>query len=92
MNRKWSGRKLLADYDETPPDPEKTDRMNGGRMRPCDVVLHRGNSVLQHGHFNNRVYIMKLARKMILNHPLRRWPRSKGKLYKNLRQGAGVVS
>ena len=30
-------------------------------MRPCDVVLHRGNSVLQHGHFNNRVYIMKLA-------------------------------
>lgn len=30
-------------------------------MRQCDVVLHRGNSVLQHGHFNNRVYIMKLA-------------------------------
>lgn len=30
-------------------------------MRVCDVVLHRGNSVLQHGHFNNRVYIMKLA-------------------------------
>jgi len=26
-----------------------------------DVVLHRGNSIVQHGHFNNRVYIMKLA-------------------------------
>jgi len=26
-----------------------------------DVVLHRGNSVIQHGHFNNRVYVMKLA-------------------------------
>ncbi len=26
-----------------------------------DVVLHRGNSIIQHGHFNNRVYIMKLA-------------------------------
>jgi len=26
-----------------------------------DVVLHRGNSVVQHGHFNNRVYVMKLA-------------------------------
>ena len=26
-----------------------------------DVVLRRGNSVVQHGHFNNRVYVMKLA-------------------------------
>jgi len=26
-----------------------------------DVVLHRGNSIVQHGHFNNRVYILKLA-------------------------------
>jgi|WetSurMetagenome_2_1015567.scaffolds.fasta_scaffold02689_6 beta-lysine N6-acetyltransferase len=30
-------------------------------MTSCDVVLHRGNSVIQHGHFNNRVYVMKLA-------------------------------
>ena len=30
-------------------------------MRQCDEVLHRGSSVIQHGHFNNRVYIMKLA-------------------------------
>lgn len=30
-------------------------------MTSCDVVLHRGNSTIQHGHFNNRVYIMKLA-------------------------------
>jgi beta-lysine N6-acetyltransferase len=26
-----------------------------------DMVLHRGNSTIQHGHFNNRVYVMKLA-------------------------------
>jgi beta-lysine N6-acetyltransferase len=26
-----------------------------------DVVLHRGNSVVQHGRINNRVYVMKLA-------------------------------
>ena len=26
-----------------------------------DMVLHRGNSVIQHGHYNNRVYVMKLA-------------------------------
>ena len=30
-------------------------------MKHCDVILHRGDSVIQHGHFNNRVYIMKLA-------------------------------
>jgi putative beta-lysine N-acetyltransferase len=30
-------------------------------MRQGDVILHRGNSFLQHGHFNNRVYVMKLA-------------------------------
>jgi len=30
-------------------------------MTQCDVVLHRGNSRVQHGHFNNRVYVMKLA-------------------------------
>lgn len=30
-------------------------------MTQCDVVLHRGNSIIQHGHFNNRVYVMKLA-------------------------------
>ena len=30
-------------------------------MKTCDVVLHRGNSVVQHGHFNNRVYVMKLS-------------------------------
>jgi putative beta-lysine N-acetyltransferase len=30
-------------------------------MTQNDVVLHRGNSVVQHGHFNNRVYVMKLA-------------------------------
>jgi beta-lysine N6-acetyltransferase len=30
-------------------------------MTHCDLVLHRGNSVIQHGHFNNRVYVMKLA-------------------------------
>lgn len=30
-------------------------------MTHSDVVLHRGGSVLQHGHFNNRVYVMKLA-------------------------------
>jgi beta-lysine N6-acetyltransferase len=29
-------------------------------MTRCDGVLHRGSSVLQHGHFNNRVYVMKL--------------------------------
>jgi beta-lysine N6-acetyltransferase len=26
-----------------------------------DVVLHRGSSTIQHGHLNNRVYVMKLA-------------------------------
>jgi len=26
-----------------------------------DIVMHRGNSIVQHGHFNNRVYVMKLA-------------------------------
>jgi len=30
-------------------------------MTPRDRVLHRGNSIIQHGHFNNRVYVMKLA-------------------------------
>lgn len=30
-----------------------------------DVVLHRGNSIIQHGHHNNRVYVMKLAPKDI---------------------------
>ena len=30
-------------------------------MIHCDRVLHRGNSIIQHGHFNNRVYVMKLA-------------------------------
>lgn len=30
-------------------------------MKQSDLVLHRGNSVIQHGHFNNRVYVMKLA-------------------------------
>lgn len=29
-------------------------------MTQCDIVLHRGNSLVQHGHFNNRVYVMKL--------------------------------
>lgn len=27
----------------------------------CDVVLHHGNSIVQHGRVNNRVYVMKLA-------------------------------
>lgn len=30
-------------------------------MAHNDVIHHRGNSILQHGHFNNRVYVMKLA-------------------------------
>ena len=30
-------------------------------MKYRDVILHRGDSVIQHGHFNNRIYIMKLA-------------------------------
>jgi putative beta-lysine N-acetyltransferase len=30
-------------------------------MTHCDVVMHRGSSVIQHGHFNNRVYVMKLS-------------------------------
>jgi beta-lysine N6-acetyltransferase len=30
-------------------------------MTQCDVVVHRRNSAIQHGHFNNRVYVMKLA-------------------------------
>jgi putative beta-lysine N-acetyltransferase len=30
-------------------------------MTPSDVVLHRGGSTIQHGHSNNRVYVMKLA-------------------------------
>jgi putative beta-lysine N-acetyltransferase len=30
-------------------------------MTHCDLVLRRGDSVIQHGHFNNRVYVMKLA-------------------------------
>jgi beta-lysine N6-acetyltransferase len=30
-------------------------------MTHSDTVLHRGDSVIQHGHFNNRVYVMKLA-------------------------------
>jgi beta-lysine N6-acetyltransferase len=35
--------------------------LTGGPMTHCDVVLHRGNSRIQHGHNNNRVYVMKLA-------------------------------
>jgi len=30
-------------------------------MTQTDVVLHRGNSIIQHGHFNDRVYVMKMA-------------------------------
>lgn len=30
-------------------------------MKQNDVVLHRGSSTIQHGHLNNRVYVMKLA-------------------------------
>lgn len=30
-------------------------------MTHSDVILHRGDSAIQHGHFNNRVYVMKLA-------------------------------
>lgn len=30
-------------------------------MTHSDVILHRGDSVIQHGCFNNRVYVMKLA-------------------------------
>jgi putative beta-lysine N-acetyltransferase len=30
-------------------------------MKHSDSVPHRGSSVIQHGHFNNRVYVMKLA-------------------------------
>jgi len=30
-------------------------------MTHSDVVVKRGNSLIQHGHFNNRVYVMKLA-------------------------------
>jgi putative beta-lysine N-acetyltransferase len=34
---------------------------NGGPMTSSDMVLHRGNSYVQHGHSNNRVYVMKLS-------------------------------
>ena len=30
-------------------------------MKPSDSVIKYGKSILQHGHFNNRVYIIKLA-------------------------------
>ncbi len=30
-------------------------------MTQSDVVMHHGRSIIQHGHYNNRVYIMKLA-------------------------------
>jgi beta-lysine N6-acetyltransferase len=30
-------------------------------MTHCDTVLHRGGTTIQHGRFNNRVYVMKLA-------------------------------
>lgn len=30
-----------------------------------DTIVHHGNSVIQHGHFNNRVYVMRLAREDI---------------------------
>ena len=30
-------------------------------MTQSDIVLHLGNSIVQHGHFNNRVYVMTLA-------------------------------
>ena len=33
----------------------------GEPMKQSDVVLQRGNSLIQHGHLNNRVYVMKLA-------------------------------
>ena len=33
----------------------------GGMMTPSDSVVQRGNSIVQHGHVNNRVYVMKLA-------------------------------
>ncbi|MDP3396965.1 MAG: putative beta-lysine N-acetyltransferase [Methanoregula sp.] len=34
-------------------------------MTQGDMVLHRGGSTIQHGHFNNRVYVMKLAQSEI---------------------------
>ena len=34
-------------------------------MTHNDVVLHRGHSIIQHGHSNNRVYVMKLAQEDI---------------------------
>jgi len=34
-------------------------------MTHSDTVLQRGNSILQHGHVNNRVYVMKLAQEDI---------------------------
>jgi putative beta-lysine N-acetyltransferase len=34
-------------------------------MTSSDSVVQRGNSIVQHGHVNNRVYIMKLAREDI---------------------------
>lgn len=30
-------------------------------MMQSDVVVHRGKSIIQHGHSNNRVYVMKLV-------------------------------
>jgi len=30
-------------------------------MTQHDTIVHRGNSIIQHGHFNNRVYVMRLA-------------------------------
>jgi len=30
-------------------------------MKQCDMIVHRGNSLVQHGHCNNRVYVMKLS-------------------------------
>lgn len=37
------------------------------QMKQSDTVLHFKNSILQHGHFNNRVYVMKLAHDDILD-------------------------
>ncbi|NMB79482.1 MAG: putative beta-lysine N-acetyltransferase [Methanomicrobiales archaeon] len=34
-------------------------------MTHNDVIMNHGSSVIQHGHFNNRVYVMKLAREDI---------------------------
>lgn len=41
---------------------QKIPNMEAERVTTSDVVTHIGNSVVQHGRYNSRIYLMKLSR------------------------------